>query len=315
MSSRCSQPGCGKWAFEAGLCRSHHNQQLAGASDPSAANPFSSLVHAENFLPRNPIDPRPSEVAPNCAKKYAPVAPGTLKFPAELLSLVKQRGMTLQSMMQGMPECAYMGEFDMMLRELMFREPPVNVHELIRVKDPAAFTDFFRGPSKDVFSKWLVLFDLNEKILNSTQTGDRFPAEHYVPPVVAVLMQKDSPLFIISKCLDILTELHNAGESALRHMCKIPALPQFLTRLVDQLLIDEEARNAVGACAMMADACIALFSNLVIKCCAQQSPQVYCSEVPHCFDIFERNLLCFSPVLPIQRFSTCRLCSPCASVY
>ncbi len=147
--------------------------------------------------------------------------------------------------MREFPECMYMGEFDMMLRDLMFREPPVNAHEIVKVKDPSAFTSFFTGPTKDTFSKWLVLFDLNEKILNMTETGDRFPAEHYVPTLVTSMMQRDSPFFIITICLDILTGLHNAGESALRHMCKIESLPTFLAELVDQLCDSEEARDAL----------------------------------------------------------------------
>jgi hypothetical protein len=157
-------------------------------------------------------------------------------------------------------------------------EPAVHAYEIIRVKDPGAFTSFFSGPPKDVFSKWLVLFDINEKLLNSTQTGDRFPAEHYVPSVAALLMHTDSPLFVVNKCLDVLSGLHQAGESAVRHMCKIAALPQFLARLVDQLCEDEDARNAVGACGLMACSCIELLSNIVIKCCVDHTLQVSLSS-------------------------------------
>jgi hypothetical protein len=87
-------------------------------------------------------------------------------------------------------------------------------------------------------------------------------------------MQIDSPLFVVNKCLDVLSGLHQAGESAIRHMCKIAALPQFLARLVDQLCEDEDARNAVGACGLMACSCIELLCNIVIKCCVDHTLQV-----------------------------------------
>jgi hypothetical protein len=192
-----------------------------------------------------------------------------MRLPPELLKLLKDRGMTLQGLMQDVPEWAYMGEIDMMLRSL-----PDKVHEPINVKDTSAFTSFFAGAGRDVFTKWLVLFDLNEKICNMTETGDRFPAEHYVAPVAAVLMQQGSPLFVINKSLDILTGMHNAGESALRHMCKIAAFPEFLVTLVERLCDDEDARNAVGgSCGLMADACMELLCNVVIKCCAERTLQ------------------------------------------
>lgn len=233
---------------------------------------------------------------------HAPVAlsPSALKLPGQLLALLKQRGTTLEDMMRDFPECIYMGEFDMMLRDLMFMEPPVNAHEIVKVKDPSAFTSFFTGPAKDTFSKWLVLFDLNEKILNMTETGDRFPAEHYVPTLVTLMMQRDSPFFIITKCLDILTGLHNAGESALRHMCKIESLPTFLAALVDQLCDSEEARDAVGAYAMLADSCIELLCNIVIKSCADRLLQV-CNHLIFCIDVFDRSF-------------TIRSCSPLAQL-
>jgi hypothetical protein len=269
MSTRCIQPGCGNWAFEDGLCRTHMNQLREAphnvADGAVAVNPFASLVSSA------------PPVVPRQHAHYVPLAPDTLKLPVTLQSYFKELGISLKSMMQDLPECMYMGQIDMMLRDLMFREPPVHPYEIIKVKDPSAFTNFFSGASKDVFSKWLVLFDLNEKILNMTETGDRFPAEHYVPPVVALLMQRESPFFVINKCLDVLTGLHNAGESALRHMCKIAALPQYLAGLVDQLCRDEAARNAVGSYGMMADTCIELLCNIVIKCCAEHSLQVsYC---------------------------------------
>jgi hypothetical protein len=258
MSSRCSQPDCSRWAFEEGLCRIHLKQ-----SD-NMSSPAGFAVDAVHALPEALHSDTNSH--PHIAH-HAPVAlsPSALKLPRELLAILKQRGTTLEEMMREFPECIYMGEFDMMLRDLMFREPPVNAHELVKVKDPSAFTNFFTSSSKDAFSQWLVLFDLNEKILNMTETGDRFPAEHYVPTLVTLLMHPSSPLFIITKCLDILTGLHNAGESALRHMCKIEPLPSFLAELVYQLCDSEEARNAVGAYAMMADSCIELLCNIVIK--------------------------------------------------
>jgi hypothetical protein len=90
-----------------------------------------------------------------------------------------------------------------------------------------------------------------------------------------VLLRKDSPFFIISKCIDILVQLHNAGESAVRHMCKIEALPQFLAGLVEQLFDDESSRNTVGTCGLLAEACIKLLCDMVIKCCAENLLQVW----------------------------------------
>lgn len=267
MSARCTLPGCGKWAFEDGLCRPHFTRlreaPILSASAEAAANPFAALVPASPPAVSRPPDAR-----------YSPLAPGALKLPDALLSCFRQRGLSLNSMMQELPECLYMGEIDAMLRDLLFSEPPVRASELVKVKDAAAFANFFSGASQDIFSQWLVLFDLNEKILNMTETGDRFPAEHYVPTVVSVLMQREARLFVVNKCLDILTGLHNAGESALRHMCKIAALPQHLSGLVEQLLRDDAARNAVGSPGLMADACVDLLCNIVIKCCAENTLQV-----------------------------------------
>ena len=157
------------------------------------------------------------------------------------------------------------------------------------MQDPSAFASFFTGAAKDVFTQWLVLFDLNEKILNMTETGDRFPAENYVTPVCCVLMQPSSPLFLINKSLDILTGLHNAGESALRHVAKIQALPQFLAGLVHRLCDDEDARNAVGGtCGMMADACLELLCHVVIKGCVDRTLQASASFL--CSLVFSRLL-------------------------
>jgi len=52
-----------------------------------------------------------------------------MKLPRELLQMLKERGMTLQGLMQDVPEWAYMGEIDMMLRAL-----PDKVHQPINVK-------------------------------------------------------------------------------------------------------------------------------------------------------------------------------------
>jgi hypothetical protein len=271
MSTRCTFPGCRNWAFEAGLCRSHPKPLSVAADGAAAPNPFASLVQAMPFLSSSatpPPDP------PHPVSRYLPVAPDALKLPDALLSCFRERGLSLKNMMEDFPENVYMSEIDMMLRDLMYRDPAVHAYEIINVKDSSAFTNFFSGPSKNIFSKWLVLFDLNEKLLNSTQTGDRFPAEHYVPPVATLLMQSDTPLFVVNKCLDVLSGLHQAGESAVRQMCKIDALPQFLARLVDQLCQDEDSRNAVGACGLMACSCVELLCNIAIKCCADHALQV-----------------------------------------
>lgn len=87
-------------------------------------------------------------------------------------------------------------------------------------------------------------------------------------------MQKDAPLFIISKCLDILCLLHDVGERALRVMCTIQDFPRFLAELLDRLWNDDECRRAVGICGMMAETCVVLLSNIVIKCCADNMLQV-----------------------------------------
>ncbi len=87
-------------------------------------------------------------------------------------------------------------------------------------------------------------------------------------------MQKDTPLFIISKCLDILCQLHEVGERALRVMCTIQDFPRFLAELLDRLWHDHECRRAVGMCGMMAETCVVLLCNIVIKCCSDNMLQV-----------------------------------------
>ena len=273
----------------------------------SGANPFARLVHVNSFVSSGAAIHADSIECPAPRPpiaRYTPLAPGSLKLPSELNSMLKQQGTSLQAMMQSTAEWEYMCTLDALLRMSMDGPSPrlPKAVQLINVKDPDAFATFFSDASKDVFSKWLVLFDLLDKVLNCTQTRDRFDANRYVPTLVSVLMQKDTPLFIISKCLDILGLLHDVGERALRVMCTIEDFPRFLADLLDRLWYDEDCRRAVGMCAMMAETCVVLLCNIVIKCCSDNLLQV---------SYFLLRVLMFSSecVLSAQRQQRLRICA------
>jgi hypothetical protein len=151
----------------------------------SEANPFARLVHVNSFVSAGGAIhtdciefPAPRPPIP----RYTPLAPGSLKLPSELNAMLKKQGTSLQAMMQSNAEWEYMGTLDAMLRMLMDGPSPrlPKALQLINVKDVDAFASFVSDASKDIFSKWLVLFDLLDKVINCTQTHDRFDAIRYV---------------------------------------------------------------------------------------------------------------------------------------
>jgi hypothetical protein len=153
----------------------------------SEANPFARLGHVNSFVSAggaihgDSIEfPAPGPRPP--ISRYAPLAPGSLKLPSELNAMLKKQGTSLEVMMQSNAEWEYMGTLDAMLRMLMDGPSPrlPKALQLINVKDVDAFAAFFSDASKDFFSKWLVLFDLLDKVINCTQTRDRFDAMRYV---------------------------------------------------------------------------------------------------------------------------------------
>jgi hypothetical protein len=75
-------------------------------------------------------------------------------------------------------------------------------------------------------------------------------------------------MYIVTRCLDILSALAENGESVLPELCKVLALPSSLGRLIEQICDDPETQYAVRLPKILVEDLIKLLCSIVIKACS-----------------------------------------------
>ena len=89
-----------------------------------------------------------------------------------------------------------------------------------------------------------------------------------VPPIAHLITQSDVPMYLVTRCLDILSALAENGESVLLELCKISALPLSLGRFIERICDDPATQHAVCLPKILVEDSIKLLCSIVIKACS-----------------------------------------------
>ncbi len=76
------------------------------------------------------------------------------------------------------------------------------------------------------------------------------------------------PLYVVTRCLDILSTLAENGENVLQELCKVPALPSSLVSFIERVCDDSATQNSIKLPKIMVEDLIKLFCTIIMKACS-----------------------------------------------